>query len=184
MRARFVEVLDGRRPRPGVAVAPRAGHDRRATGREPRQIRGRHLHAVDGQHARVEKAAVVQKLHGADARRDPLGIPDAHGLQKPAPRSSSRANEFDFLDRFRQMHAAWRKRIAIDRLADRAKYERRHRVRGMGGQTGAHAVGGTERFELAAGMLELRLTGREREILRAGGLVAYAATPASGSRSG
>jgi aconitate hydratase len=32
--------------------------------------------------------------------------------------------------------------------------------------------------------LELRLTAREREILNAGGLVAYAATPASGSRSG
>jgi aconitate hydratase len=32
--------------------------------------------------------------------------------------------------------------------------------------------------------LELRLTAREREILRAGGLIAYAATSASGSRSG
>jgi predicted aconitate hydratase len=32
--------------------------------------------------------------------------------------------------------------------------------------------------------LDLRLAAREREILRAGGLVAYAATPASGARSG
>jgi aconitate hydratase len=67
-------------------------------------------------------------------------------------------------------------------FADEADYERVER-----GQQWSIPVdiAGTEcRAETPFGpvQLELRLTAREREILEAGGLIAYAATPASGAR--
>jgi predicted aconitate hydratase len=69
-------------------------------------------------------------------------------------------------------------------FADEADYERAER-----GQQWSIPVDVEERECVADTpfgpvRLELRLTARERQILRAGGLVAYAATPASGSRSG
>ena len=98
-----------------TSVAPRAAsRARSAVG---------HLHAVHGEHARVEEAAVVEILHRA--ARPAASTPDP---TRRAPRAASRhgpppvADELDLLRRLRQMDAARRERRRDRRLADRAEH--------------------------------------------------------------
>ena len=138
-------------PRRRCAVAARTGHERRAARREPREIAARHLHAVHGEHARVEKAALVEILHRA-ARPARVHA----GSQAPSSSSSARhgpppvRDELDFLRRLRQVDAARRQAgsRSIAR-ADRAEHQRRDRVRRVRREAGAHALGRRQRVESA-----------------------------------
>ena len=118
--AGLVERLNRRGAGAAVAVTARAGDERDAPSGESRQIRGRHLHAMDGDGARVEKPRLVQILHRAHTRRDPLRVPCANLLQQDPPRSRRGPDEFDFLGRFAEVHAARCEAVAVDRPSNRA----------------------------------------------------------------
>ena len=156
-----VEVLDRRRAGAGVPVAARTGDERRAARAQPRQIVARHLHAVHGEHARVEKAAVVEILHRA--------TPGATHAASQAPSSSSSArhgpppvrDELDFLGRLRR-GARCRARTASRSTALRIA---------------RNTSGATEYGACAARLARTRSVGAERRRSRA----ARASTTASAS---
>ena len=109
---------------------------------------------MHGKQPRANKSAVVQKLHGADARRGPRRIPGADLLQDLTPRAAAMAHELALFDRFGHMHAVGRKWIAIDRFPDRAEDERADGIRRVRREARAHALGGPKRFDLAGGVFD------------------------------
>ena len=102
-----VERLEGRSPGPGVAVAARTCDERDAARDQPREIAGRHLHAVHRQHAANRESR---------SRRDiaPADRPERTHDGSHTPRSSRRTrhgplpvcDELDLLDGFGQVDAA------------------------------------------------------------------------------
>jgi hypothetical protein len=83
-----------------VAVAARAGDERRAARRQTLQIGRAHLHAVDREDLRVQESAIVKKLNRRPARGHPSGIPRSELLEYRAPRSAAGADELDLLRGF------------------------------------------------------------------------------------
>ncbi len=137
-----------------MAVTAGTRDERHAASDQPREITGRHLHAVHREHTRIEKAALVQILHRADAWGDPRRVPDPQLLQKGATRPTARLDELDLLDGLRQMDAAARERIAIRRAPNRPQDQRRDRIGCVGGQARSHASGGDERVQSTTGRFD------------------------------
>ena len=137
-----------------MAVAPWTGHDGHASRTQPLQIVLGQVHGVDREHPRIEEAAVVKELHRRSTRRDPRGIPCTQLLEQLAPWAAAGADEFDLFRRFGQVNAAGNEGIAIQRRADGAKHQRRHRVGCMRRQAAAHALGGHQRADLPASCLD------------------------------
>ena len=104
---------------------------------------------MDDEQAIVDEAHVVEILHRPDAGRRPFGIPRPDVLHQRFPRSPAGREQLDFFDVLRGMHAAWHERHLVDGLLDRAKKERRHRVRRVRGQRRANLLGGRQVAEIA-----------------------------------
>src|SRR5439155_27319070 len=116
--ARAVALLDRRRARAGVRIASRTRDERHVVRGEPREILTGHLYAVHRHHAPTEKSLLGEIGDRADARRDPVGIPRAEIFEQAPPGALAGADEFDFLSRLREVHAARRQSVLIDRLRD------------------------------------------------------------------
>src|SRR5256885_10074430 len=83
--ARIVELLNWRSARAGMAVAARAGDERRAVRRQPLQIVGGHLDPLDREHARAPETALLDAHHPPSPPPHPRGGSRPPPLQQPAP---------------------------------------------------------------------------------------------------